>query len=455
MSTGRAAGTWPRQAAEFEEVEEVEEVRTATENDAINPTTRRNATAWLEIARQKAAVAGAAIMRVAMTQRVAAHDVPFPGIRDLKKDVQLPAPERNILICSVLVGVSVLAFAAFVILGIHRVDPAHLQDSFALKAEILDQYERQTPNLWLKGPGLEASSRPDTLPRPRKPSPPAVTANLRGTHPPCSTDPRLQPLRQFPEPKQPPPQFGGAAPGPGMPPPQPKSPPTGGLVPKHLCPSLVVPEGNECQLSLPSLADFRVPPYSSISFDVLDNGGRPVLKADYIRPAWHEEDPTKTRGQQMLSLRAAVGNPGQTQPGAVLASCCAVLESDGSWSVAILDSRGDLFCKLTREALARASVAQGTAVPIAGAAPLRPACMLADNASALELLLDGDVTKHPVSIVNEQRELLADCAPLPLSADAPARCRMRVLPGVDVGLVLCWLFGACQLLEAAPPVEHS
>lgn len=157
----------------------------------------------------------------------------------------------------------------------------------------------------------------------------------------------------------------------------------------------------------------------------------------------------------MLSLRAAADTAGQTQPGALIASCRAVLEQDGSWSVMILDARGDVFCKLTREALARASVAQGKAVPIAGSAPLRPCCMLADNQSALELLLDGDVTKHPVSIVNERFELLADCAPLPASSDEQARCKLRVLPAVDVGLVLCWLLGACQLLEAAPPVEHS
>lgn len=465
MSTGRSTGGWPRAVAELEDV------ATAHASHAEHAAAQRASTAawasrsaWLETVRQKAAVAGDAIMRVAMTQRVAARDVPYPGIRDLsKKDVTLPAPERNILICSVVIGVSVLGFAAFVILGVHRVDLVQLQEDSSDKPSTVHKYEKQTPNLWLKGPGFQASPRQDSLPRPRpRPSPHVITCSegLRGVHPTWSNQPpRPQPLRVFPWSKQPPPGPGAAAAaGPVLPPPtapQAVPAPTGGRIPKHLCPALVVPEGHECQLSLPSLADFRVPPYNSVTFDVLDLGGRPVLKAEYVRPAWREEDPPQAGGQPMLALRAAVATPGQTEPGALIASCRAVFEPDGSWSVVILDARGEVFCKLTREALARASVAQGKAVPITGAAPLRPCCMLADNQSALELLLDGDVAKHPVSIVNERHELLADCAPLPAPADDRAQCRLRVLPGVDVGLVLCWLFGACQLLEAAPPVEHS
>jgi len=184
---------------------------------------------------------------------------------------------------------------------------------------------------------------------------------------------------------------------------------------RQLCPGLVVPRGNECLLAVPTLATIGMPPRSSASFNVKDLNGKAVIHCEVTQPDW-----SGAARAPIVALKAAAD--GDRGSGSTLLAYCTVgRESTSRRSTYVYDSNSELFAHITKD-------------------PFKPCYVLTSGRIGLQLVFDGNFDEHGVSVLNEQREQLADTEPSQMPFDPVGKYyKLRVVSNVDVGIILCGL----------------
>jgi hypothetical protein len=204
---------------------------------------------------------------------------------------------------------------------------------------------------------------------------------------------------------------------PPSPPPLPRQQPrTSEVLPMdisgHLCPGLVVPQGNECVLAVPIVS--RSSSRDMVPLKVQDLEGKPVIQAECLTSLDMTQRP-------LVVLRAGAAPRLSMQSPPLLAYCRSAQEVGGNRTVYVYDSRDQVFAQIHRD------TANGRYV-------------LTVNRSGLQLYFKGDLWNHTVIVTNSQNQVLAETAPSPMAFDPTGSFyKLKVGPNVDVGVVLCAL----------------
>mmetsp|Transcript_8525 Transcript_8525/g.18167 ORF Transcript_8525/g.18167 Transcript_8525/m.18167 type:complete len:645 (-) Transcript_8525:127-2061(-) len=205
--------------------------------------------------------------------------------------------------------------------------------------------------------------------------------------------------------------------------------------PRHLCPGLVVPRGNECVVAVPVRPSAGFEPGGANSFNVRELSGAAVIQVEMSPTTW---DAPRAEGHVIVLLRAAHGS----KP--LIAYCKTGPESGGRRSVYVYDSKDELFAHITKVmTLAQMRSQSQRSSPDLSS---RPCYVLTSGRVGLQLLFDGNFREHAVNVTNEQRRMLADTEPSSMKFDpAGSYYRLRVIENVDVGLVLCALLSIDEM----------
>lgn len=194
---------------------------------------------------------------------------------------------------------------------------------------------------------------------------------------------------------------------------------------KGLCPGLVVPPNSECVLAIRSLADLK-PSSGGLSprqltpsaqkLDILDLQGKPVMRAQIVCP-WPQEQSFKNRPPVVSVSTLRPSDHREEQ----LTFCRAGGEGGGRRSMYIYDKDDVLFGCIKRDVT-------------------RPRYVLTSSRGGLQLLFEGDFLRHMVSVIKDNREMLAHAEPSGMTSEPSSHYyQVRVAAGVDVGLIISGL----------------
>jgi hypothetical protein len=170
---------------------------------------------------------------------------------------------------------------------------------------------------------------------------------------------------------------------------------------------------------MPLLESMGIPPSNQATIDVKDMEGKPVVRCEISKP-----DSNVYGRQTTLRLRAAATQDGR--PGQLIGQCEAEFEPGGRRSAFIYDADHQLFAHVMRD-------------------PYRPSYVLS-GISCPAMVFGGNIGEHVLNVTNGVQEPLADTEPCqPSFAAHTPHVKLRVLSGVDVGLVVCGLLSVIFL----------
>jgi hypothetical protein len=188
----------------------------------------------------------------------------------------------------------------------------------------------------------------------------------------------------------------------------------------HLCAGLVVPHGSECVLALPLLESLGIPPDNHAVIDVKDLEGKTVVTCEVWMPDWSRPG-RQTAFEMRTPNQESIGIQGH-----LIGRCLAEGTPDGRRQTLIFDENGELFAHVLPD-------------------PYRP-CFVLSGASCPAKIFRGNFDEHVVNVTNDADEPLADTEPCQVKFDPhKPHLKVRVLSGVDVGLVLTGLFAIISL----------
>lgn len=188
---------------------------------------------------------------------------------------------------------------------------------------------------------------------------------------------------------------------------------------RHLSPGLVVPQGSECILAVPSLeASLSSGGTSSSRLDVQTLDGKAVIQADIVTP----NSPNAGQRPLVALWTAHTGAP-------CLAYCQASPDFRSYRAVSIYDTNRELFATITK----------------AGS----PRYLLTLAHDGLKFEFEGDHLGHAVSVKNSQGKVVAESTPTVSAVSfRGTHYQLRVVSNIDVGLMLCAVF-AIDFMEMA------
>jgi len=202
--------------------------------------------------------------------------------------------------------------------------------------------------------------------------------------------------------------------------PPPTNPPT-----KSLCAGLVVPPFSECVLAIRALGNGPASSYTSPELpqvgapasqklNVLDLQGKPVMKANIVRP-WPVDAAFK-RASPVVMLSTTTAQREER-----LTFCRAGGEGGGRRSMYIYDKDDVLFGCIKRDVT-------------------RPRYVLTSSRGSVQVLFEGNFSKHMVSVVSDSKDMMAHAEPCNMPQDPSGQYyQVRVAEGVDVGLIVSGL----------------
>lgn len=197
----------------------------------------------------------------------------------------------------------------------------------------------------------------------------------------------------------------------------------------HLCPGLVVPNGNECHLAVPVLSSPRdASAAGTLAFEVQDLNGNCVVTAEFLLSGSGKAGFDMTN-IPLFTLRAAKrpGAPRRGEEPRVLAYCRTAKEAASRTRVCIYDSRDEPFAMVYKD-------------------PSYSRYTLSSSRIPLHLYIEGEASKRTMKVTNDQRQLLAETSGETMSFNPSGTYyKLRVGSDVDVGLVLCALFSVYSL----------
>jgi len=188
---------------------------------------------------------------------------------------------------------------------------------------------------------------------------------------------------------------------------------------EHLCPGLVVPQGSDCVLALPTFHTLSVPPRNSAVFFVRDLNGGCMIQGEIFSC-------NGVGGQPVARLRMTAPSG---EAGPELASVKASVDAGVARSAYIYDGHGSIFGHFARD-------------------PFRSSYVLTSRRLGQQVCFVGDFTSQHGTVIGDNDEPMAEVDPCHLNFDpAGEHFRIRVFSQVDVCLVLCGLL-AIQYIEA-------
>lgn len=180
---------------------------------------------------------------------------------------------------------------------------------------------------------------------------------------------------------------------------------------RHLCPGLVVPNGNECMLAVPLMPMASSTSQDMAILNVQDLEGKPVIQAEVVVPHSGRAHDTQ---RPLAKLRGCVGAP--------LLAYCMAGHGSGSRQIAYLyNGRNELFAEMSK-------VNTNWYV-------------LKRTTDGAQLFFEGDIVNHAVTVTNEQSLVVSETSSSLMSFNpGGSYYKLRVAAKVDVGLILCALF---------------